>query len=148
MNNTHAPENEAPDSITVKVDYVDITPTWEQASFMLAVALESGTHEGRQLARAEVRRMGKLLDLWKAEIANPLWAVFGPGERGEVFLGAVRAEARKQACLAVARDLEEQDEHDWNDRTIGMRAERVTDDEVKLLQAWSDEGSRPNEFPL
>jgi len=41
---------------------VDLTPTWRAAAQIIAAALENGTGEGKEMARAELFRMGELLD--------------------------------------------------------------------------------------
>lgn len=47
--------------------YVDMTPTWEEAARMLIAVLENGTSQGKALARAEIIRMGQIIDQYKKE---------------------------------------------------------------------------------
>lgn len=41
---------------------IDLTPTWEETARICIVLLTDGDFEGRQTARAELQRMGRLLD--------------------------------------------------------------------------------------
>lgn len=41
---------------------VDITPKWVSSARMCILALEHGTEEGKIIARAEIIRMGEILD--------------------------------------------------------------------------------------
>lgn len=52
--------------VTVKtlVGTIDLTPTWAASLPTLLVLLEEGSAEGQLLARAELRRMAALADLW------------------------------------------------------------------------------------
>lgn len=47
--------------------FIDLTPTWQQAAAIIAVALENGTGTGREMARAELFRMAAILDDLKAD---------------------------------------------------------------------------------
>jgi hypothetical protein len=49
---------------------INITPTWRQAAQIIAAALENGTDAGREAARAELFRMGDLLDAWRDQPAQ------------------------------------------------------------------------------
>lgn len=46
--------------------YIEMTPTWPQAARIIAAALEHGTSEGREAARAELYRMADLLEHFTA----------------------------------------------------------------------------------
>lgn len=48
---------------------IDLTPTWPQAARIIAAALENGTGEGRDMARAELFRMADLLANLQADTA-------------------------------------------------------------------------------
>jgi hypothetical protein len=48
------------------VERVDLTPTWTAVVPILAMALESGTEEGRKAARAELKEMARAADRWNA----------------------------------------------------------------------------------
>lgn len=54
--------------MTIKTDYIDVTPTWETAAATLAHVMRDGTAEGQKLARAELIRMGQLVDNLQAEL--------------------------------------------------------------------------------
>ena len=54
--------------MTIKTEYIDVTPTWEQAAATLAHVMADGTAEGQKLARAELIRMGKMMDYLQAEL--------------------------------------------------------------------------------
>lgn len=41
---------------------IDMTPTWTAASRMLILAFESGSADAKEIAKAELLRMGQLLD--------------------------------------------------------------------------------------
>ena len=42
---------------------IDMTPTWQATSRMLILAFESGSDNAKEVAKAELLRMGQLLDL-------------------------------------------------------------------------------------
>jgi hypothetical protein len=46
----------------VKKQTIDISLNWAQAVEICIRVLEAGTEEGKRIARAELRRMGKILD--------------------------------------------------------------------------------------
>lgn len=46
---------------------IDVTPSWEGTAQMILVLLDNGNDEGREFARAEVLRMGKIIDRLQAE---------------------------------------------------------------------------------
>jgi hypothetical protein len=46
----------------VKVEYNDMTPTWQETVVMLLAVLESGDAKGKRMAREELMRAGRLLD--------------------------------------------------------------------------------------
>jgi len=52
---------------------IDITPSFHAAAGCCILTLESASEEGKRIARAEIRRMGKLLDelLAKLEEGSP-----------------------------------------------------------------------------
>lgn len=50
--------------------YIDMTPTWPQAARIIAAALENGTSEGRDAARAELFRMADLIEQLQADLAE------------------------------------------------------------------------------
>jgi len=54
--------------MTIKTEYIDVTPTWETAAAALAHVMADGTAEGQKLARAELIRMGQLVDNLQAEL--------------------------------------------------------------------------------
>ena len=54
--------------MTIKTEYIDVTPTWETAATALAHVMQEGTAEGQKLARAELIRMGQLVDNLQAEL--------------------------------------------------------------------------------
>jgi len=54
--------------MTIKTEYIDVTPTWETAAATLAHVMQGGTVQGQELARAEIIRMGQLLDKLQAEL--------------------------------------------------------------------------------
>ncbi len=54
--------------MTIKTEYIDVTPTWETAAATLAHVMRDGTAEGQKLARAELIRMGQLVDNLQAEL--------------------------------------------------------------------------------
>lgn len=54
--------------MTIKTEYIDVTPTWETAAATLAHVMADGTAEGQKLARAELIRMGQLVDNLQAEL--------------------------------------------------------------------------------
>jgi len=41
---------------------IDLTPTWAETANIIAAVMENGTAEGVRNARAELQRMGQLLD--------------------------------------------------------------------------------------
>ena len=45
------------------VEVEDVTPTWRQIVDTLIQSLENGDEEGKKHARAEVRRMARIIDL-------------------------------------------------------------------------------------
>lgn len=49
-----------------KVETIDMTPTWAEAVEMLICTLENGTHRGKEIARAELRRMALITDQYAA----------------------------------------------------------------------------------
>ena len=49
-------------------EYIDVTPTWETAAATLAHVMADGTAEVQKLARAELIRMGQLVDNLQAQI--------------------------------------------------------------------------------
>lgn len=51
---------------TQVIEYVDLTPTWQEAATVLMAVLEEGTAEGKREARAELLRMAKLADAYVA----------------------------------------------------------------------------------
>tara|TARA_R110000851_G_scaffold186277_3_gene335581 strand:- start:529 stop:726 length:198 start_codon:yes stop_codon:yes gene_type:complete len=44
------------------VEYIDVTPTWEQTADMLIMSLENSNDEGKKFARKEIQRMGRIID--------------------------------------------------------------------------------------
>lgn len=54
--------------MTIKTEYIDVTPTWETAAATLAHVMRDGTAEGQKLAAAEIIRMGQLVDNLQAEL--------------------------------------------------------------------------------
>jgi len=46
---------------------IDITPTWASNMEILLMLLEKGTDQGKDEARAELRRVAKLLDQQNAQ---------------------------------------------------------------------------------
>lgn len=54
--------------MTIKTEYIDVTPTWETAAATLAHVMRDGNAEGQKLARAELIRMGQLVDNLQAEL--------------------------------------------------------------------------------
>ena len=50
---------------------IDMTPTWREAAAMIATVLENGTPKGRDAARAELLRMGDLLDAHARRATDP-----------------------------------------------------------------------------
>jgi hypothetical protein len=54
--------------MTIKTEYIDVTPTWETAAATLAHVMRDGTAEGQKLAAAELIRMGQLVDNLQAEL--------------------------------------------------------------------------------
>jgi hypothetical protein len=44
------------------VKKLDMTPSWSWAVEALIVALATGTEEGKEIAREELRRLGKMVD--------------------------------------------------------------------------------------
>ncbi len=54
--------------MTIKTEYIDVTPTWETAAATLAHVMRDGTAEGQKLARVELIRMGQLVDNLQAQI--------------------------------------------------------------------------------
>lgn len=50
--------------------YVDMTPTWPEAARIIAAALENGTGDGREAARAELFRMADIITHLSAD-QNP-----------------------------------------------------------------------------
>ncbi len=67
--------------------YIDATPTWATAAQIIAAAIENGTDTGREAARAELSRMGKMLDAMKAEQENgtALWEVITEASTGQPY---------------------------------------------------------------
>ena len=49
---------------------IDMTPSWEGAVSYLILILESGTSEGKQIAKEELRRMAKLADLYAESVKD------------------------------------------------------------------------------
>lgn len=47
--------------------YIDITPTWTEAARIFIALLENGDSTGQATARAEVQRMGRIIDAMKAQ---------------------------------------------------------------------------------
>lgn len=45
-----------------QVGTIDMTPSWTETARMLIVLMDNGTDEGKATARAEIQRMGTLLD--------------------------------------------------------------------------------------
>ena len=54
--------------MTIKTEYIDVTPTWETAAATLAHVMRDGTAEGQKIATAEIIRMGQLVDNLQAEL--------------------------------------------------------------------------------
>ena len=54
--------------MNINTDYIDVAPTWETAATALAHVMTDGNAEGQKLARAELIRMGKLVDNLQAQI--------------------------------------------------------------------------------
>lgn len=48
--------------MTKDVEEIDLTPSWRETAQIIAVALENGTEEGKELARRELYRMASTLD--------------------------------------------------------------------------------------
>ena len=46
---------------------INVTPSWEGTAQMILVLLDNGNDEGKAFARAEVLRMGKIIDRLQAE---------------------------------------------------------------------------------
>lgn len=46
------------------MEYVDVTPTWEEITPILIFVLENGAPEGQEFAKRELLRMAKLADLY------------------------------------------------------------------------------------
>lgn len=53
------------------VGTIDLTPTWEAILPMFLTALDIGTAEGQAIARAELKRMAQLADLYVASQKEP-----------------------------------------------------------------------------
>lgn len=49
------------------VEYVDMTPTWQESIAMLIAVLENGDAKGKKMARDELLRAGRVLDMLVAE---------------------------------------------------------------------------------
>ena len=49
------------------VEVIDVTPTWEQTAGMLIISLENSNDDGKKFAREEIRRMGRIIDAYKAK---------------------------------------------------------------------------------
>lgn len=58
--------------------FIDLTPTWQEAATIIAAALENGTGEGREMARAELFRMAAILDGLKANQTAAKAAIEAP----------------------------------------------------------------------
>lgn len=41
---------------------IDLTPTWAATANILIMALEAGTPTGKEMARVEIMKMGRILD--------------------------------------------------------------------------------------
>lgn len=79
---------------------IDLTPTWRQAAQIIAAALECGTGAGRDAARAELFRMGELLDQLNAERAE----LDRPPARFDVIAGPSGARAAFGQSFATEAD--------------------------------------------
>lgn len=77
-------QTETPEGRTISFEM-----TWRGAAQIIAAALENGTGEGRNAARAELFRMAEILDQLKAEQADaapvPLWEVITTTSTGQSF---------------------------------------------------------------
>jgi len=82
---------------------IDLTPTWTEAAQIIAVALENGTGTGRDMARAELIRMGGILDeLRAARPATTLYEVI-TSKAGRAFGQTFDNEADAEAYAAQMR---------------------------------------------
>lgn len=46
---------------------IDLKPTWTETANMLLAIIENGTDDSKDFARAEIRRMGQIIDHLKAQ---------------------------------------------------------------------------------
>jgi hypothetical protein len=63
---------------------INLNPTWREAATIIAAVLESGTAEGRAMARAELFRMASILNELKTS-ETVLYEVIARGENGPAF---------------------------------------------------------------
>lgn len=54
--------------MTDTIRHIDITPNWATAATIYATTLECGTPEGQAMARAEIIKLGELIDDLQAEL--------------------------------------------------------------------------------
>lgn len=64
---------------------IDITPTWVQAAKIIALALTSGTDEGKKIAREELHHMAQLADRFTESIKN----LIDDQRREDMIVGAI-----------------------------------------------------------
>lgn len=84
---------------------LELTPTWREASAMIAAILENGTPEGRSMARAELTRMADALDAAKANDSALRESLLDVGALLRVALSP-RATLDRGQAFAALRDAE------------------------------------------
>ena len=67
----NSPRGERQEEREMKTTSINLTPSWESTGRMLLMLIESSeTEEGRQYAKGEIIRMGKIIDQQQATLES------------------------------------------------------------------------------
>jgi hypothetical protein len=107
-------------------NYIDITPTWEQAINMHLVIIKHGTPEGKEMARDELLKIGRQMDTLHKERETFLSEIEENVEFATVNLLCLYKEACKRSGRKMEIDA---------DRFIRIELERngVSDNEIETF---------------
>ena len=56
--------------LTPDQHFIDATPSWVEMAMVIEVLFRNGTNEGRETARQELRKMGRLADAYVSHLKD------------------------------------------------------------------------------
>jgi hypothetical protein len=94
-----------PNSLEMKMKFIDATPTWEGILPLYIGGIESGTYEGRKSAMEELYRMARLADMQVAaqKDRNLTWSMdnYPPKWERPVLLALVKAILKRGYTISI-----------------------------------------------